>query len=257
MKKRLERMTRTQRALFGAAAVLALTGGAFALLLQGYLTTALVCWGVAAVLCFFAALAPKKTAAARRARLAMAAALTVGFGCFLAAEVPVLRDARSDEDVSAPYLIVCGAGVNGSEPSLSLLERLWAAQEWLSDQPEGVAILSGSQGWGEDLSEAQAMYDWLTAQGVDPARLILEDQAGSSRENLANSLAIIAQRGGDPTGRVAIVSSDYHLHRLRTMAQRLGCQPVMVAARSTWASLFINYAIREAAAMWKLWLLGT
>lgn len=254
MKKRL---TKAQRVLFGAAAACVLAGAAFGLLLRGYLTTALVFFGTAAVLCFFGALAPKRTRAARRARWAMAAALLVGLGCFLAAEVPVLRDARSDEDVSAPYLIVCGAGVNGSEPSLSMVERLRAAEDWLAAQPEGVAILSGSQGRGEDLSEARAMYEWLTGRGLDPDRLILEEQADNSRENIANSLAIIAQRGGDPAGRVAILSSDYHLHRLRTMAQRQGCQPVMVAARSTWASLFVNYAIREAAAMWKLWLLGT
>lgn len=252
----MNKLTKARYILFAAAAVCVLLGAGFALFAVGYLTTTLVFLGIAAVLVLFGVLAPKQSAAARWARRVLAGLLIAGFGCFLAAEIPVLRDARSDSDTSAPYLIVCGAGVNGSSPSLSLLERLGAAEQWLADDPEGVAILSGSQGAGEDLSEARAMYVWLTERGVDPDRLVLEEQAGSSQQNIAYSLAAIGQRGGDPTGRVAILSSDYHMHRLRCIAQRLGCQPVMVAAPSTIASLFVNYAIREAAAMWKLWVFG-
>ena len=66
------------------------------------------------------------------------------------------------------------------------------------------------------------MYDWMVAHGVDPARLIVEDKATSTEENLINSFAIIRERGDEPQGRVAIVSSAYHLYRAKLFAQKLG-----------------------------------
>lgn len=250
----IKNLTKAQRILFSLAAVCLVLGAVFGFCLVGYLMTALVFWGLAACFAFYGVLAPKKTAAARWWRRGMSALLAVGLVLFLAAEIPVLADCRSDADTSAPHLIVCGAGVNGSIPSLSLTDRLDQALVWLEANPGSDAILSGSQGPGEDLSEAQAMFDWLTARGVDPARLILEEQAGSSYENIANSLALISPAETNP--RVAILSGEYHLHRLGCMARKLGCEPVLVAARTTKPSLFINYAVREAFAMWKLWIFG-
>ncbi len=252
----MKTLTRTQRVLFGLAAGCLAAGAVFEFCLVGYFMTALVFWGAAACLAFFGALAPKKTAWARRLRVLAAAGLAVGFGLFLAAEIPILCRAHSDPDVSAPYLIVCGAGINGSTPSRSMTDRLERTLDWLAEEPEGVAILSGSRGPDEDISEAEAMYVWLTARGVRPDRLLLEERADNSRQNIEYSLALIAQNGGDPTGRVAILSSEYHLYRLGYMAERLGCQPALAAAPTAKTSLFVNYAIREAFAMWKIYLFG-
>lgn len=252
----MKTLTKVQKVLYALAAGCVVLGALFEFCMVGYLMTALMFWGAAVCLVLFGLLAPKKTAGARRLRSAMIILLIVGFGLFLLAEIPVLRDARSDPDTSAPYLIVCGAGVNGSTPSRSMTDRLERTMRWLAENPEGTAILSGSQGPDEDLSEAQAMYDWLTARGVDPARLLMEDRADNSRQNIEYSLALIAARGGDPAGRVAILSSEYHLHRLGYMARKLGCEPVLAAAPTSKVSLFVNYAVREAFAMWKLYLFG-
>ncbi len=251
-----KKLTRAQRALFALAAVSVAAAAVFGFCMIGFLMSALVCLGIAACLIFFGVLAPYKTALARRLRVAMVLLLIVGFGLFMAAEIPVLSHIRGDEDTDAPYLLVCGAGVNGGVPSRSLVDRMERALTWLEDVPEGVAVLSGSQGPGEHISEARAMFDWLTDRGVDPARLLLDEQADSSYENIKNALDIIAGAGGDPAGRLAILSSEYHLCRLSWMAERLGCQPVLVAAPTSRVSLFVNYAIREACAMWHLWLFG-
>ena len=249
-------LTKTQLILYTGAALCWAAGAFFAFCMIGYGMTALVLAFGGICLALFAMLSRRDTRMSRRLRLALVLFLTVGFCCFLAAEIPVLLDARSAPDTAAPYLIVCGAGINGTQPSRSMTDRLERALLWLRENPDGVAILSGSQGPGEELSEAQVMYRWLMEKGVPADRLIPEDKAGSSYENIQNSLALITERGGDPAGRVAILSSEYHLHRLGYMAQRMGCQPVLVAARTTKVSLFINYAIREAFAMWELWVFG-
>ena len=252
----MKSLTKAQWVLFSAAAACLILSAFFAFCMVGYFISALAFLGFAACFIFFGVLAPKKAIWARRLRIAMAALLLIGFGMFLSAEIPVLRDAHSDGDTSAPYLVVCGAGIRGAHPSLSMLDRLRESVRWLEENPDGIAVLSGSQGPDEALSEAQVMFDWLTGQGVDEDRLLLEEQADNSYENIGNSLDVIAASGGDRTGRVAILSSDYHLHRLGYMAERLGCQPVLVAARTSKTSLFVNYAIREALAMWKIRVFG-
>ena len=74
----------------------------------------------------------------------------------------------------ADAVIVLGAGVNGTEPSLSLRTRLDAALDYLERWPEIPVILTGGQGYGEEITEAACMYAYLTEHGADPQRLILE-----------------------------------------------------------------------------------
>lgn len=241
---------------FIAGGVLLPLAALFRFVFVGYGTTALCLLAMAACLFFFGLMRRWGTKAARICSGLAAAVLIAGFGCLLAAEIPVLADARSDADTDADYLIVMGAAVNGTEPSLSLTERLEAALSWMEAHPDGIAVVSGGQGPGEDVTEARAMLDWLTARGVSPERIRMEDRATSSYENISYSLAVIEADGGDPTGRVALLSSEYHLHRLRYMAEKLGCDPVCVAARTGYISLAANYAVREAFAMWKCWLFG-
>ena len=68
------------------------------------------------------------------------------------------KSAPKDETV----MIVLGCGVNGDRPSLMLTERLDAACDYLNTHEEVVCILSGGQGKGENISEAECMYRYLT-----------------------------------------------------------------------------------------------
>lgn len=129
---------------------------------------------------------------------------------------------RGDEQADAPYVIVLGAGVNGDVPSLSLQNRLLAAQRWLTNHPDSKAILSGGQGPGENISEAQCMYQWLTQYGIAGERLLLEDQSRSTRENFKYSAALLqADNGGVLPEQVAVISSEYHLYRAGLLAEQL------------------------------------
>ena len=243
--------------LFYIAAVFFLFWAAvFKFIFVGYGVMALCLTGAAACCAFFGFCHGRREKGGKILRMVVIVCLLIGFCLFLVTEIPVLLGSRSDEDTSADYLIVMGAGVNGNVPSLSLLNRLQTAEAWLLENPEGIAILSGGQGNGELITEAQCMYDWLTARGIAPARLILEPEATSSYENILFSLALIEARGGDSTGKVAIVSNEYHLCRIRLIAKELGCQPVCVGARTPYFTLYVNYAIREAAALWEIKLFG-
>lgn len=181
-------------------------------------------------------------------RIVLAALLVLGAAVFAVFEAPVISNAKTDSDPQSDYLIVLGAGVNGSAPSLSMVNRLEAALDYLEAYPDAVAIVSGGQGAGEDVTEASAMHDWLVAHGMPESRIVQEDQSTSTRENLENSFAIIRSRGGDPADGVAVVSSEYHLYRAKQMARALGAKPLGVAAETTLPTMRANYFIREAFA---------
>ena len=181
-------------------------------------------------------------------RIVLAALLVLGAAVFAVFEAPVISNAKTDAAPQSDYLIVLGAGVNGSAPSLSMVNRLEAALDYLEAYPDAVAIVSGGQGAGEDVTEASAMHDWLIAHGVPESRIVQEEQSTSTRENLENSFAIIRSRGGDPADGVAVVSSEYHLYRAKQMARALGAKPLGVAAETTLPTMRANYFIREAFA---------
>lgn len=181
-------------------------------------------------------------------RIVLAALLVLGAAVFAVFEAPVISNAKTDAAPQSDYLIVLGAGVNGSAPSLSMVNRLEAALDYLETYPDAVAIVSGGQGAGEDVTEASAMHDWLVAHGMPESRIVQEDQSTSTRENLENSFAIIRSRGGDPSDGVAVVSSEYHLYRAKQMSRALGAKPLGVAAETTLPTMRANYFIREAFA---------
>ena len=181
----------------------------------------------------------------------------VGFAYFCFVEYFIIKNARTDRDPGRDYLIVLGAAVYKDQPSLTLIRRLEGALDYLETYPDSVAIVSGGMGPGETVTEAQAMYDWLIAAGVDPARVLTEPRASSTEENLKFSFDIIRSRGDEPAGKVAIVSSAYHLYRAKCLAAKLGV-PDAAGVAAPWGYFFVmlNYFIREAFGVTHLWVFG-
>ena len=247
---------KTGRPWFIAAGVSLVLAAVARYAFVGYRFSALLLCALAVVLAFFGLMVRWNSKASKLLRILAAVGLAAGFILFMITEIPVWRDSHTEENTDAPYIIVLGAAVHRTTPSLSMVERTTAALAWLEAHPDGIAVVSGGQGAGEDMSEAEAMYDWLTARGIAPERILMETLSTSSYENLLFSLRVIEDHGGDPGGRIAVCSSEYHLSRICLIARELGFEPVRVAARTGHISLRLNYAIREAFALWKCRLLG-
>lgn len=218
--------------------------------LRGYAWWGYACLFVAALLLLHSCL----PAALWRVVVAL---VCVGLAYFCFVEFFIVKNARTDPEPERDYLIVLGAAVYGDRPSLTLVRRLEGALDYLNAYPDSVAIVSGGMGAGETVTEAQAMYDWLVAAGVDPARVLLEPKAVSTLENLRFSFEIIRARGDEPAGHVAIVSSAYHLYRAKCMARNLGA-PDAAGVAAPWGYFFVmlNYFIREAFGVTHLWVFG-
>lgn len=161
---------------------------------------------------------------------------------FIVVECLVISHERIDAEAqSADYLIVLGCGVDGERPSLMLQSRIDTAENFLKAHPNVVAVLSGGQGPGEDITEAEAMRRALVAAGIDESRLLLEETSTDTIRNISNSLDII----GRDSGKVAILSNDFHLYRARVIARHEGVDAATVCAATPRVDLSLVYHIRE------------
>lgn len=242
------------------AAVLALAGAvlltvrAWGMRFSGFLLV-----GLAAVLVLELLLGrwAKVSKTGRLCRRIFQTALTLVLVPLICIEIYVIDVGSSDPSaLPADAVVVLGAGVNGTQPSLSLYTRLTAALDYLEENPDVPVVLTGGLGYGEEITEARCMYDWLTARGVDPARLIMEEQAGNTAENFAFSKELLEEQGIDPAENlVAVVTNDFHIARSRLIAARQGYGHAFgVPAKLPWRHLEVNYYLRESFAMVKTWI---
>lgn len=189
---------------------------------------------------------------ARILRTAFLALLCFGTVCFSVLEALVVSGADgSVGDEAASCVVILGAGVNGTEPSLMLCARLDAALAYLADKPDVPVIVSGCQGNGEDITEAECMYRYLTARGIDAARVWKEERATSTRTNFAYSMELMAERGIDPTDHFAYVTNDFHVYRAGVTAGAARARGIAAKLPRSpyYDALEINYFIREAFAL--------
>lgn len=146
------------------------------------------------------------------------------------------------------YAIILGAKVNGKNPSLTLRYRLEAAADYAEKYPHVRFVLSGGQGQDEEISEAQAMYEYLLHHGVSEDRMILEARSTSTYENLLYSKELLPELDA-----ITIISSDFHLARARFLAKQLGWDSDTVAAKTP-DSVKVKVHFRERLALFKTWL---
>lgn len=139
-------------------------------------------------------------------------------------------------------VIVLGCSVVGEQPSWMLSYRIDSAYKYLAENPESVAVLSGGQGAGEAISEAQCMFNVLTEKGIDPDRLYLEDKSTNTFENISFSKKVIDDN--KLSTDVAIASSSFHLKRATIIAEKQGLNPARI---SSYTSHFLRatYYVRD------------
>ena len=143
-----------------------------------------------------------------------------------------------------------GAQVQGDGPSLTLKKRLDKTLAFMRENPDKTVIVSGGQGPDEAYTEASVMARYLIEHGADASRIIEEDEASNTRENLLFS-AKLAEAAGLDTSRVLIVTSDFHMCRAKYIARTLSMEPYGLAS-DTWPWILkVNYTLREVFAFCK------
>ena len=85
-------------------------------------------------------------------------------------------------------------------------------------------VVSGGQGPDEHTSEAQGMYDYLVAHGVDADHIYLEDQSHNTWQNINYTQYLLGELFDsgevEQSGNIVVVSNGFHLARVRMLWQR-------------------------------------
>lgn len=148
-------------------------------------------------------------------------------------------------------VVVLGCRVYGERASLSMVERLDAAYEYLIEHPQSKCVLSGGQGDGETITEAECMYRYLINKGIDSSRLFKEELSTTTRENLLFSKQLIEENGLHQV--IAIATSEYHMYRAGMIAKALDITWAAVPGKTAiW--LFPTYYVRELYGILYEWI---
>ena len=153
-----------------------------------------------------------------RVLLAVLIAGVMAFGGLLGA---VLWGSYDHVQGDPQIMVILGCQVKPWGPSVLLQDRLDKALSYLEDHPDLTVVVSGGQGPDEHISEAQCMYDYLTAHGVDGEQILLEDQSHNTVQNLRYTVDLLAEAGYDTTADMVVVSNGFHLTRVRMLWNRV------------------------------------
>jgi len=122
-------------------------------------------------------------------------------------------------------IIVYGAKVNGTKedpyPGTFLKYRLNRAAEIMKEAPTSVCIVCGGKGDNEPCAEADVMKKYLVSSGIDPSRILTDAESKNTIENIENAMEIIKNNGLEGR-RIACLTTDYHLPRVRFLCERAG-----------------------------------
>lgn len=164
------------------------------------------------------------------------------------------------------YIIIHGAGLNGSRPTPLLAGRIDKALElWNKQHQHGKFVVSGGQGADEIVSEAQAMRDYLLEKDVPLDAILMEDKSITTWENIKYSIGVInndrtaaasaisvdasSPRGSSAASTIsadfttAVVTSDFHVFRCAEYAHNLGLKADGIGSHTKgwyWPTAFIR-----------------
>ncbi len=178
--------------------------------------------------------------------------LIIGITAFVLIEGFIIYKGNQQPEPGADYVIVLGAQVRGTALSRALKNRLDTAYEYLKDNESTMIIVSGGQGSGEEISEAEAMEQYFISKGIKPERIIKEDQSTSTYENLLFSKELMKE--GNYT--TVIVTNRFHIFRAAGIAEKLGIKDVKGLGAPNDDILTLSYYVREFLAVVKDKLLG-
>ena len=120
-------------------------------------------------------------------------------------------------DPKGDVLIVLGGSVldDGTMGESSYWRAVYAVRAWREAGFKAIVVSGGGPPGG---SVAEAMRDFLVAQGVPRESIWLETRSQSTRENALFARTIL----NETPGRKVLLTSDFHMYRARRAFQKAG-----------------------------------
>ena len=138
-------------------------------------------------------------------------------------EVAIVREGTVKNKESTDYILVLGAGLWGDVPSDTLVRRLDGAIKISNINDNSLIVVSGGQGFGETVTEADAMERYLLSKGMDKDRILREERATNTSENIIFSKEIMDNTWTSKEKyNVTIITNNFHCFRAKFLSKRAG-----------------------------------
>ncbi|MFJ9363768.1 YdcF family protein [Nocardia sp. NPDC101769] len=174
----------------------------------------------------------------RRWRVVLALAGTTMLVPFLGFTGYTVGRARLSPRPGAEVVVVLGCRLRHDRVAPMLARRLNRALEVMGEEHRRgrtpLLVASGGQSGRETVAEAEAMADYLVAQGIPDDRILRENRSRNTEENLRFTVRELRGRGIDPErARITVVTSDFHVLRTAGLVRRLGLRAQVTGARTS------------------------
>ncbi len=158
-------------------------------------------------------------------------------------------------DFKEDAVIVLGAGVRGDKVTMPLKMRLDKAIEYHHKNPDSLIVVTGGQGPQETVTEAYAMEKYLVENGVDKNKIIKEEKASSTYENMKFSKVILDNYFKNDYS-IVVITNNFHIYRSVNIAKDAGFSKInFFHAKLPWYNLISCY-LRESLAVIKMIVIG-
>ncbi len=212
-------------------------------------------WFAIAVLCFlFAFLARKKVWSMLPGLAKSLVGILIGLALvvFVVVEGIMVSHFHDRGEPDLDYIVVLGAQVRETGPSVVLKYRLDAAIAYLQENERTLCIVSGGKGPNEPCSEAEGMREYLIANGIAPERILMEDQSRDTKENIRFSAKLMDAEND----RIGIITNNFHLFRGIALAKNQGYKHVCGIAAGSRKAYQPNNMLREFLGVMKDFVMG-
>ncbi len=153
------------------------------------------------------------------------------------------------------YIIILGCGINRDGSLTPLLKGRvdeairFERKQFAHTGKHAIFIPSGGQGDDEVMSESEAMARYLLQQGYPVEQIIMEDESTNTDENFELSCDKIWEDSGTVEGiRAAFATTNYHVFRGYTLAEKHGLDVEGISAKTKWY-FYPNAFLREFAGL--------
>lgn len=156
------------------------------------------------------------------------------------------------------FILVLGGGIDkNGNLSCAVINRLDITCEYLKDNKNTIAVVTGGRVNFLPYPEAPEMKNYLVENGIDKDRILCESKSLDTIQNFIYSLNLISHSFNKPESnilqsRIIVVTSDFHLARALRIAKRIGFTNVTGLCAKTPLILIPNLYVREIAAYIKL-----
>ena len=154
----------------------------------------------------------------------------------------ILPDGLPETDELCMIVLGFQLNLDGSMKD-ELIERLTVAKASAEKYPNSLIVCTGGGTAAEnpDATEAGKMAKWLIENGVDPQRVIVEDQSLTTAQNAIYTYRILTEQYPQ-VKQLAIISSDYHIAtgtllfgaEATLQAEEAGKETLTVVSNAAW-----------------------